>query len=134
MTDRSGATSARRFEHPGHEDVLEVGEETHDPDEAARVQLAYAIHDGLTQVITASVLELESLAARAGLDPREAIDALHAAIAELRHALDEVRAVLAELTPAEPGRAQPIEDLLRSVLERWHLPATWSVKGDLGDV
>jgi len=134
MTDRSGATSARRFEHPGHEDVLEVGDEVVDPDEIARVQLAYAIHDGLTQVITASVLELESLAHRAEIDPREAIDALHAAIAELRRALNEVRGVLAELTPVEPGSAQPIEDLLRSVLERWHLPATWSVEGDLADL
>jgi len=134
MTDRSGAASARRFEHPGHEDVLEVGDEIVDPDEVARVQLAYAIHDGLTQVVTASVLELESLAHRADLDPREATDALHAAIAELRRALGEIRLVLAELTPVEPGGAQPIEDLLRSVLERWHLPATWSVEGDLAEL
>ena len=133
MTDRSGATNARRFEHPGRDEVLEV-DEIVDPDEVARVQLAYAIHDGLTQVITASVLELESLAHRAEIDPREATDALHAAIAELRRALDEVRGALAELTPVEPGSPQPIEDLLRSVLERWHLPATWSVEGDLADL
>jgi signal transduction histidine kinase len=134
MTDRSGATSAQRFEHPGHDDVLEVDDETGDPGDAARVQLAYAIHDGLTQVVTASVLELESLAARAELNPREAVGALHAAIGELRHALDEIRSVLAELTPAEPGSAKPIEDLLRSVLERWHLPARWSIEGDLGEI
>jgi two-component system, NarL family, sensor kinase len=130
MTDRSGATSARRIEHAG----LEVDEEIADPDAVARLQLAYAIHDGLTQVITASVLELESLAHRTEIDAREATDALHAAIAELRRALDEVRGVLAELTPVEPASGQPIEDLLRSVLERWHLPATWSVEGDLADL
>ena len=50
---------------------------------------------------------------------------------ELRRALDEIRGVLANLSPAEPGTAQPIEDLLKSVLERWRLPATWSVEGDL---
>jgi signal transduction histidine kinase len=131
MTDRSGATSTR---HPGHGHVLEVDEDVVDPDEIARVQLAYAIHDGLTQVITASVLELESVAHRAEIDPREATDALYAAIAELRRALDEVRRVLAELTPVDHGAARSIEDLLRSVLERWHLPATWSVEGDLAEL
>ena len=101
----------------------------------AREQLAYAIHDGLTQVITASVLELEALAHRAEIRPEEATHALHAAVAELRLALDEVRVVLASLTPEEESSsAESIEDLLRSVLERWQLPATWSVEGDLAEV
>ena len=100
----------------------------------AREQLAYAIHDGLTQVITASVLELEALAHRAEIHPEEATDALHAAVAELRRALEEVRVVLASLTPEQPSSAKSIEDLLRSVLERWQLPATWSVEGDLAEV
>lgn len=99
--------------------------------EAERTRLAYAIHDGLTQVITASVLELESLSHRAKIDPSEASAALHQAVGELRRALGEVRGVLRTLTPARPGTVQPIEDLLRSVLDRWHLPATWSVEGDL---
>ena len=135
MTDRSGAISARRFEHPGLEDgdVLEVGDGVPDPD-GSREQLAYAIHDGLTQVITASVLELEALAHRAEIRPEEATAALHQAVAELRRALDEVRVVLASLTPEEPSSAASIEDLLRSVLERWQLPATWSVEGDLAEI
>jgi signal transduction histidine kinase len=134
MTDRSGATSARRFEHLGHEedDALAVGDGIPDPD-GSREQLAYAIHDGLTQVITASVLKLEALAHRAEIRPEEATDALHAAVAELRLALDEVRVVLASLTPEQPTSATPIEDLLRSVLDRWQLPATWSVEGDLAE-
>jgi signal transduction histidine kinase len=135
MTDRSGANSARRFEHPGHEDddLLAVGDGIPDPD-GSREQLAYAIHDGLTQVITASVLKLEALAHRAEIRPEEATDALHAAVAELRLALDEVRVVLASLTPEQPTSATPIEDLLRSVLDRWQLPATWSVEGDLAEI
>jgi signal transduction histidine kinase len=135
MTDRSGATSARRFEHLGHEedDALAVGDGIPDPD-GSREQLAYAIHDGLTQVITASVLKLEALAHRAEIRPEEATDALHAAVAELRLALDEVRVVLASLTPEQPTSATPIEDLLRSVLDRWQLPATWSVEGDLAEI
>jgi signal transduction histidine kinase len=135
MTDRSGATPARRFEHPGleDEDVLEPGDGIPDPDET-REQLAYAIHDGLTQILTASVLELDALAHRAEIRPDEATRALHTAVAELRRALEEVRVVLASLTPQESSSAEPIEDLLRSVLERWRLPATWSVEGDLAEI
>ncbi len=135
MTDRSGATPARRFEHPGlgDEDVLEAGDGIPDQD-GTREQLAYAIHDGLTQILTASVLELEALAHRAEIRPEEATQALHKGVAELRRALGEVRVVLAALTPQEPTRAESIEDLLRSVLERWRLPATWSVEGDLAEI
>ena len=133
MTDRSGATPARRCEHPEDEDVLEDGDGIPDPD-GTREQLAYAIHDGLTQILTAAVLELDALAHRAEIRPEEATRALHTAVAELRRALEEVRVVLASLTPQESSRAEPIEDLLRSVLERWRLPATWSVEGDLDEI
>ena len=135
MTDRSGAPPARRFEHPGpeDEDVLEAGDGIPDPD-GTREQLASAIHDGLTQILTASVLELDALAHRAEIRPEEATRALHTAVAELRRALEEVRVVLASLTPQESSRAEPIEDLLRSVLDRWRLPATWSVEGDLAEI
>lgn len=126
------AASAESFERP--EAVLGVTRGPDDLAEGDRARLAYAIHDGLTQVITASVLELESLAHRAEVQPKEAAEALHQAVRELRRALDEIRNVLATLTPVEPGKVQPIEDLLRSVLERWQLPATWSVEGDLAEV
>ena len=131
MTLRSEADSPERFER--RDGVLEGPQGLGDPNED-RVRLAYAIHDGLTQVITASVLELESLAHRVDIEPSEATAALHEATGELRRALDEIRGVLANLAPAEPGPAQPIEDLLKSVLERWQLPATWSVEGDLAQV
>jgi len=39
--------------------------------------------------------------------------------------------VLATLTPDERGNAPSIEELVREVTERWQLPATWSVEGDL---
>jgi signal transduction histidine kinase len=134
MADRSEAPSARRFEHPDLEDdVREVGDGIPDPD-GTQEQLAYAIHDGLTQVITASLLKLEALAHHTEISPQEATEALHQAVAELRRALDEVRVVLASLTPEESSSAESIQDLLRSVLERWQLPATWSVEGDLADI
>jgi signal transduction histidine kinase len=105
-----------------------------DPIERERTRLAYAIHDGLTQVVTASVLELEWHARRADVAPGEAVDALNAAAAELRKALDEIRAVLANLSTQSGTPAQPLEELIEGVLERWQLPATWSVEGDLHEV
>jgi len=132
MTLRSEATAAEGFER--RDAVLEVTRELGEPVEDDRARLAYAIHDGLTQVITASVLELESLAHRAELAPSEATQALRQAVDELRRALGEIRGVLADLTPADPGKAQSIEELLRSVLDRWQLPATWSIEGDLAEV
>jgi signal transduction histidine kinase len=102
-----------------------------DPIERERTRLAYAIHDGLTQVVTASVLELEWHARRADIAPAEAVDALNAAAVELRKALEEIRSVLANLSAHGGGAAQPLEELIEGVLERWQLPATWSVEGDL---
>jgi signal transduction histidine kinase len=102
-----------------------------DPD---RAMLAYAVHDGLTQVVTASVLELESLARRVDVAPSEVTRALREAVDELRRALDEIRDMLTTLTPAEPITVESLERALGRALERWRLPATWSVEGDLTSV
>src|SRR5262245_58625587 len=135
MTDRSGGASAQSFDGHGFgHDGLAVGDGIEDLGDEARERLAYAIHDGVTQLITASVLELESLARRAELQPGQAAVALNQAVKELRRALQEIRHVLATLTPVKPCGAASIEELLRSVLERCHLPATWSVEGDLAEV
>ncbi|HZD18225.1 MAG TPA: ATP-binding protein [Actinomycetota bacterium] len=105
-----------------------------DPVERERAHLAYAIHDGLTQVVTASVLDLEWNARRAEVTPSEAVDALSDAASRLREALDEIRALLASLSSPGGAPAQPLEDLVQGVLERWRLPAEWSVEGDLNGV
>ncbi len=105
-----------------------------DPIERERTRLAYAIHDGLTQVVTASVLELEWHARRADIAPGDAVEALNAAAAELRKALVEIRAVLANLSATGAGPIQTLEELIEGVMERWQLPATWSVEGDLQTV
>jgi signal transduction histidine kinase len=115
-------------------DVLDLGVAPVDPIERDRTRLAYAIHDGLTQVVTASVLELDWLTRQAATGPVEAVEALQAAAAHLREALTEIRSVLATLTPDEHGNAPSIEQLVREVTERWQLPATWSVEGDLQGV
>jgi len=131
MTLRGESASAEGLGRP--DEVLEVPRDLDGPVESDRARLAYAIHDGLTQVVTASVLELESLAHRAEIAPSEATEALREAVRELRRALHEIRGVLANLSTV-PVTAQPIEELLRSVLDRWQLPATWSIEGDLAEV
>jgi two-component system NarL family sensor kinase len=102
--------------------------------EPDRAMLAYAVHDGLTQVVTASVLELESLARRVEVEPSEATRALREAVDELRRALDEIREVLTKLTPPEAVTVESLEQTLRRALEQWQLRATWSVEGDLTSV
>jgi signal transduction histidine kinase len=115
-------------------DVELGGVAPEDPIDRERARLAYAIHDGLTQVVTASVLELEWHARRAELDPTSAVTALHAAAAELRKALGEIRELLASLSASGGSTGEPTEEFIRGVLERWQLPATWSVEGDLRDL
>lgn len=105
-----------------------------DPIDRERARLAYAIHDGLTQVVTASVLELEWHARRAEVAPEEAVEALVTAAAELRKALDEIRALLATLTTKTEVPGKALDELVRGVLDRWRLQATWSVEGDLNAV
>jgi signal transduction histidine kinase len=102
-----------------------------DPIERDRARLAYAIHDGLTQVVTASILELEYHARRVDATPEEAVVALTEAATELRHALEEIRGVLASLSAHGTGSAQPLDELIQNVLDRWQLPASYSVEGDL---
>lgn len=105
-----------------------------DPIARERTRLAYAIHDGLTQVVTASVLELEWLARKVDVEPAQSIEALVTASEELRKALHEIRSMLSSLTPQAGGDGQPIDELLQGMMERWHLPATWSVEGDLNSL
>jgi signal transduction histidine kinase len=111
--------------------VVDLGVAPIGPIERDRTRLAYAIHDGLTQVITASVLELDWLTRQAATGPAEAVEALQAAASHLRQALEEIRGVLATLTPDEDAAPASIEELVREMTERWQLPATWSVEGDL---
>lgn len=105
-----------------------------DPVARERTRLAYAVHDGLTQIVTASILELEWLARRVEADPAETKDALARGAAELRKALDEIRDMLSTLSAEAPRGADRLDDLVRGVMERWQLPATWSIEGDLHPV
>jgi signal transduction histidine kinase len=107
------------------------GTDEPDPIAVERERLAYAIHDGLTQVVTAAVLELEWLARRAAVSPEEAVAALRGGAGELRRALEEIRGVLARLSAGSPPGAGGLEELVRDLRERWQLAADWVVEGDL---
>jgi signal transduction histidine kinase len=109
-------------------------DDSDDPYEKERTRWAYAIHDGLTQVVTASVLELEWMARRVELDPSQATAALAEAALELRRALEEIRRMLAALSPEGSPQEEPLELVVQKVLERWRLPASWSIEGDLDAV
>ncbi len=100
------------------------------PDADDRKRWAYAIHDGVTQVVTAAVLELEALAMRVEVTPSEAATALSEAATELHSALQEIRGMLTALTPRS-DQDEPLELVVERVLERWRLPADWSIHGDV---
>ncbi len=102
-----------------------------DPVLRERTRWAYAIHDGLTQVVTSAILELEWLTDRIASEPGEALSAIGETKTELRKALNEIRRMLTSLSPQEPGTQEPLERVVEGVMERWHLPAEWSVEGDL---
>lgn len=112
------------------DDLATDGVAPEDPQVRERTRWAYAIHDGLTQVVTAAVLELEWMARRVDIEPSRATEALARAALDLRRALDEIRGMLAILSPEEPDVEEPLERLVQQVLERWRLPASWSVEGD----
>jgi signal transduction histidine kinase len=102
-----------------------------DPVVRERTRLAYAIHDGLTQVVTAAVLELGWLARQVDVDPDRVVEALDQAAGEMRKALEEIRSMLASLSSESSAGAESLDDLVQGVMERWQLPGTWSVEGDL---
>jgi signal transduction histidine kinase len=120
------ATSLREATHPSELPL--------EPVDDVRTRLAYALHDGLTQVVTASVLELEGLARRVEIDPAAAAGALAEAVEHLREALDEMRGLLSGLDPTTGPEERGLERLMTELLERWQLRVRWSVDGDLGKV
>ncbi|HEX9123644.1 MAG TPA: ATP-binding protein [Actinomycetota bacterium] len=105
-----------------------------DPVARDRTRWAYAVHDGLTQVVTAAVLDLEWKARKVESQPDEAISALSEAAVGLRAALGEIRGVLAVLTPEQEDDEAPLEELVQDVLGRWQLPASWTIEGDVDAV
>jgi signal transduction histidine kinase len=142
LTDRSSARSvtALRSLLAGVPSILDEEfppeEEEEDPLDRERSRWAYAIHDGLTQTVTAAILDLEWRARQVECDPSAAVDVLTQAGGELRRALEEIRAILAVVTPDDDERDETaaLDEMVRRVSQRWHVPAEWSVDGDLAAV
>lgn len=99
-----------------------------------RARLAYEIHDGLTQSVTAAVLTLETLRGSIERDPREAVAALAETNSEIRACLGRLRSTLDSLSGGEAAAPTPDEslaDYVEDAARRWHLPVRLSVEGAL---
>ena len=100
--------------------------------EPDRAMLAYAVHDGLTQVVTASVLELESLARRVEIDPPRPPAPCARRSTSFAGARRDPRDA-DDAHPAEPSPPSPSSRRSGRASEV-AAPATWSVEGDLTSV
>jgi signal transduction histidine kinase len=101
-----------------------------------RTRLAYALHDGLTQTVAGAVLELEALHKRVERDPEEALETLDRSKREIRRALAGLRSMLFDLSRHDEDEklVGPLRAYAEDVVQRWKLPATISVEGDLARV
>jgi signal transduction histidine kinase len=100
-----------------------------------RGRWAMQIHDGLTQSVTSAVLELQTLRHRIETDPAAAVQALKEVEAEIRNDLRRIRELLFSMTSVEPPTAEPtLTAIVREAMERWKLPTTVEVQGDLEPV
>lgn len=126
-----GATSAGRAQVGSHPTVQHAVESLMLEE---RTRWAMHIHDGLTQSVTSAILELQTFRHRIEQDPEEAVETLRVIEDTIREDLRRIRAVLFEL---QEGHAQPapaFATFVDGLVERWRLPATVSVEGDLSFV
>jgi signal transduction histidine kinase len=104
--------------------------------DAQRRNIAFALHDGIVQSVTAALLELEGLRQRIERSPDDAIAALEESKREIRRSLAELREVIFALC----GNREPTEAAatftgrVQEALSRWKTPASVRIEGDLGDV
>lgn len=104
--------------------------------EPERTRWAHEIHDGITQAVTAAVIQIENLRGLVETDPAAASEALEGAQQEIRRSLNDLRGVMADLseTGTVTHPAQPLEQMISDVVQRWRLPARISVSGEVTDV
>jgi signal transduction histidine kinase len=134
LTSRSSSASISALRSLLGDERAPTEADNEQPDdlEAERSRWAYAIHDGLTQVVTSAILDLEWRARQIDRDPADSAQALSDAATELRNALAEIREILAVVTPQSDEEAgAPLDQIVRQASERWHVPASWSLDGDL---
>jgi signal transduction histidine kinase len=99
-----------------------------------KTRWAYEIHDGLTQVVAAAILQLELLSHRISSDPQAAAEDIGEAATEMRGAMADIRSILFDLSSGTPGGEAPTERLQACVEEvagRWKFDARLTIEGDL---
>jgi signal transduction histidine kinase len=98
-----------------------------------KLRWAYEIHDGLTQSVTAAILELERLRTAIREDPREAERDVSEVALEMRRALADVRRVLFELSDVMADRTQlpDLDEFVAEVRRRWGLDVLLKVEGEM---
>jgi two-component system NarL family sensor kinase len=99
-----------------------------------KTRWAYEIHDGLTQVVAAAILQLELLSHRISSDPQGAAADIGKAATEMRGAMNDIRGILFDLSSGTPGDEAPTERLQACVEEvagRWKFDARLTIEGDL---
>jgi len=96
-----------------------------------KLRWAYEIHDGLTQTVTAAVIELERMADTIQRDPAEASAEVVGLASAMRDSLADVRRVLFELSDVMADSASPgFRDTISEAEERWGLRVNLTVEGD----
>jgi len=99
-----------------------------------KTRWAYEIHDGLTQVVAAAILQLELLSHRISSDPQAAAADIGEAATEMRGAMADIRGILFDLSSGAPDGEAPTERLQACVEEvagRWKFDARLTIEGDL---
>lgn len=96
---------------------------------------ACEIHDGLTQTVTAAVLELETLQSRMDRDPDAAKAAVSAISAEMRRALADIRGVLFRLSDEGAADAPAsVQTAIDDVARRWNVATDVEIEGEVAGV
>ena len=99
-----------------------------------KTRWAYEIHDGLTQVVAAAILQLELLSHRISADQKAASEDVGEVATEMRAAMADIRSILFDLSSGAPDDEAPTERLRACVDEvagRWKLDARMDIEGDL---
>lgn len=100
---------------------------------AERQRWAYEIHDGLTQAVAATILQVEMLSKRVERDPDGVVDDLDEASRQIRSAMADIRSMLFNLSdsPTDEPPSLQIEECIDEVAGRWHMDVALTIEGDL---
>ena len=131
--DQPGGSSGVLLPLPQGEEGSRIAATVESLLEQTTTRWAYAIHDGLTQSVTAAILQLEGMQRMIREEPETAIAMLGECSAGMRAELDEIRSVLFELSVrGEDSRLdQPLRTQLSDIGRPWGMTATLHEHADI---